>query len=49
MWEVFMEFGTLDKINTQNNYYLHVIVENLIQVLNFFFLNYPVKKLFWQF
>jgi hypothetical protein len=46
MWEVFMEFGTLDKINTQNNYYLFVIVQNLIQVLNFFFINFSIKKLF---
>jgi hypothetical protein len=49
MWEVFMEFGTLDKINTQNNYYFHVIVQNVIKVLKFFYINYPVKKLFWQF
>jgi hypothetical protein len=48
MWEVFMEFGTLDKINTQNNYCSRVTVQNLIQVL-FFYINYPVKKLFWQF
>jgi hypothetical protein len=32
MWEVFMESGTLNKINTQNNYYLPVIVQNLLQV-----------------
>jgi hypothetical protein len=28
-----MEFGTLNKINTQNNYYLPVIEQNLVQVL----------------
>jgi hypothetical protein len=50
MWEVLMEFGTLNKINTQNNYYLPVVVQNLIQVLKaFFFINYPIKELFWQF
>jgi hypothetical protein len=44
-----MEFDTLDKINTQNNYYLHVIVQNLINEGFKFFFNYAVKKLFWQF
>jgi hypothetical protein len=38
MWEVLMEFGTLNKINTQNNYYLPVIGQNLVQVLEVFFL-----------
>jgi hypothetical protein len=42
-----MEFGTLNKINTQNNYYLPIAEQNLIQILKaFFFINHPVNKLF---
>jgi hypothetical protein len=44
-----MEFDTLDKMNTQNNYYLHVIVQKLIKFFFIIIIIYPVKKLFWQF